>query len=73
MAGPVWSILNWLLAERLRRYGFDDLAGALHQDVLELMARSSFEYYDPHDGSGRGSPDFSWSAALALEFLVWSY
>lgn len=71
--GPVWIILNWLLAEGLRRYGFDDLAGALRRDSLELMVRSGFwEYYDPRDGSGCGSPDFSWSAALAIEFLVQS-
>jgi len=69
--GPVWIILNWLLADGLRRYGFDDLADALRRDSLELMARSGFrEYYDPRDGAGCGSTDFSWSAALALEFLI---
>ncbi len=69
--GPVWIILNWLLANGLRRYGFDDLAEALRHDSLDLIARSGFwEYYDPHDGSGCGSPQFSWSAALAVEFLA---
>ncbi len=68
--GPVWIILNWLLADGLRRYGFDDLADALRRDSLVLMARSGFrEYYDPRDGAGCGSTDFSWSAALALDFL----
>ena len=65
--GPVWIILNWLLADGLRRHGFDTLAETLRRDSLELMARSGFrEYYDPRDGSGCGSTDFSWSAALAL-------
>lgn len=69
--GPVWIILNWLLAEGLRRYGFEALAEELRQDSIELVRRSGFwEYYDPRDGSGCGSPDFSWSAALALEFLA---
>jgi glycogen debranching enzyme len=68
--GPVWIIANWLLAQGLGRYGFHDLAEALRRDALELIARSGFrEYYDPHDGSGCGSADFSWSAALALDFL----
>lgn len=68
--GPVWIILNWLLADGLRRYGFDDLADVLRRDSLELIARSGFwEYFDAGDGSGCGSPDFSWSAALAIEFL----
>lgn len=69
--GPVWIILNWLLCDGLRRYGFDDLARALRNDSLELIVRSGFwEYYDPRDGSGCGSGDFSWSAALAIEFLA---
>jgi len=68
--GPVWIILNWLLADGLRRYGFNDLAEALRRDSLELITRSGFrEYYDPRDGSGCGSTDFSWSAALAIELL----
>jgi len=59
-----------LLADGLRRYGFDDLADALRRDSLELMTRSGFrEYYDPRDGDGCGSTDFSWSAALAIELL----
>jgi len=69
--GPIWIILNWLLADGLRRYGYHDIADVLRRDSLELMARSGFwEYYDPRDASGCGSLDFSWSAALALEFLA---
>ena len=69
--GPVWIILNWLLSDGLRRYGFVDLAEALRRDSLDLMERSGFrEYYDPRDGTGCGSPQFSWSAALAIEFLA---
>ncbi|HSL28877.1 MAG TPA: hypothetical protein VK900_06715, partial [Anaerolineales bacterium] len=66
--GPVWIITNWLVIEGLRRYGYDDLAGTIRQDSLSLMEGAGFrEYYDPRDGSGCGSTDFSWSAALALE------
>ncbi len=66
--GPVWIILNWLVWQGLRRYGFDHLAETLRQDSLELITRSGFrEYYDPRDGSGCGSVAFSWSAALAFE------
>jgi len=69
--GPVWIILNWLLSDGLRRYGFVDLAEALRRDSLDLMERSGFrEYYDARDGTGCGSPQFSWSAALAIEFLA---
>jgi mannosylglycerate hydrolase len=71
--GPVWIIMNWFLIEGLRRYGYDDLAEVIRQDTLGLIETAGFrEYYDPRDGSGCGSVDFSWSAALALELSVTS-
>lgn len=69
--GPVWIILNWLVADGLRRYGYYDLAEALVRDSMALVRCAGFrEYYDPRDGAGLGSTDFSWSAALALEFMA---
>ena len=66
--GPVWIIMNWFLIEGLQRYGYTDLAETIRQDSFSLLDASGFrEYYDPRDGSGAGSTDFSWSAALALE------
>jgi len=66
--GPVWIIMNWLVEDGLRRYGYLDLADRLRADSLGLLQASGFwEYFDSVDGSGCGSPDFSWSAALALE------
>ncbi len=66
--GPVWIIMNWFLIEGLQRYGYDDLAEVIRQDTLGLIGTAGFrEYYDARDGSGCGSTDFSWSAALALE------
>jgi hypothetical protein len=34
-----------------------------------LRENGIWEYYDPQTGEGLGSPDFSWSAALALDLL----
>jgi len=66
--GPVWIIMNWFLIEGLRRYGYDDLARNIQDDTLGLIEEGGFrEYYDVRDGSGCGSTDFSWSAALAIE------
>src|SRR3972149_5259684 len=66
--GPIWIIMNWLLTLGLACFGNQDLAGGLRQHSLELVSRSGFrEYYDTRDGSGCGSPDFSWSAALTFE------
>jgi len=69
--GPVWIIMNWFLIEGLRRYGYDDLANVVQHDTLGLIEAAGFrEYYDARDGSGCGSGDFSWSAALALELTM---
>jgi len=66
--GPVWVIMNWLIFEGLRRYRYDDLAQALRRDTVGLIEGAGFrEYYDARDGSGCGSTDFSWSAALLIE------
>jgi glycogen debranching enzyme len=66
--GPVWIIMNWFIIEGLRRYGYVDLADIIRQDTLGLMEAGGFrEYYDARDGSGCGSTEFSWSAALAIE------
>ncbi|MGB8983954.1 MAG: trehalase family glycosidase [Anaerolineales bacterium] len=66
--GPVWVIMNWFIIEGLQRYGYHDLAAVIRQDTLSLVEANGFrEYYDARDGSGCGSADFSWSAALAIE------
>jgi len=66
--GPVWIIMNWFVIEGLQRYGYMDLADVIRQDTIGLVEAAGFrEYYDARDGSGCGSSDFSWSAALTLE------
>jgi glycogen debranching enzyme len=66
--GPVWIIMNWFIIDGVRRYGYDDLADIIRRDTLSLIESAGFrEYYDARDGSGCGSDDFSWSAALTLE------
>ena len=68
--GPVWIIMNWFIMEGLSRYGYHELAESVRQDSLRLVETSGFrEYYDARDGSGCGSTDFSWSAALTFELL----
>ncbi len=69
--GPIWIILNWLLEDGLRQYGYHEFAEEILRDSLKLIMRAGFwEYYDPRDGSGCGSPNFSWTAALAIDWLA---
>ncbi len=68
--GPAWINMTWLIADGLDRQGRADLAEELRAGSLTLCDRIGFhEYFDPARGTGHGSDDFSWSAALVLEIL----
>nr|WP_245694585.1 hypothetical protein [Streptomyces abyssalis] len=68
--GPAWFNVNWLLERGLRRCGETERADTLRADVLGAAAASRFaEYLDPYTGAARGTRDFSWTAALALDLL----
>jgi len=66
--GPTWVNMNWLIIDGLKRYGFKDHAAALTETTLEMVERSGCsEYFDPLSGEAAGAPNFSWTAALALD------
>lgn len=68
--GPTWINMNWLVIDGLERYGYHDHAAALREVTLDLVAmHGCYEYFDPLDGSPLGSPNFSWTAALAIDLL----
>jgi hypothetical protein len=68
--GPSWANTNWLIIDGLRRYGFNTHADALTESTLEMISRAGFyEYFSPVDGSPAGVENFSWTAALAIDFL----
>lgn len=68
--GPTWINTNWLIIDGLKRYGFKEHAEALTKISLELVRKNGFyEYFDPTTGLGAGIDNFSWSAALAIDFL----
>lgn len=68
--GPAWFNTNWLVVNGLRRHGATAAADALTDAVLGAADSSCFaEYVDPYTGQGRGSTDFSWTAAVVLDLL----
>jgi glycogen debranching enzyme len=68
--GPTWLNMNWLITDGLRRYGFDDKADKIIASSLEMVKKSGFsEYFSPLNGSPAGAENFSWSAAVILDFL----
>lgn len=61
--GPTWVNMNWLLAPVVGR----DLVDR----TLALVEREGFrEYYHPETGEGLGARDFTWTAALVLDWLA---
>jgi glycogen debranching enzyme len=68
--GPSWLNTNWLICEGLKQYGYHDHAAALRETSLEMVDKSGFaEYFDPNTGEALGARNFSWTAALAIDFL----
>ena len=68
--GSVWININWMIAQGLRRYGYTLKADSIQKDLLQLPIRFGFyEYFDSSDGSGYGSDNFSWTAALFIDLV----
>ncbi len=66
--GPCWINVMWVIAEGLDRSGDDELAARVRDGILALVGGSGcFEYFDPVTRRGCGSPNFAWSAALAID------
>ncbi|MCP4681165.1 MAG: DUF547 domain-containing protein [Desulfobacterales bacterium] len=71
--GPVWININWMIAQGLKNYGYQEKADEMKQDIIQLPVRFGFhEYFDSHTGKGYGSDSFSWTAALFID-LVYEY
>jgi glycogen debranching enzyme len=68
--GPVWVLVNWLVADGLARAGSREKAASLADQTRRLVEQGFTEYYDPRDGTGIGGHGFSWSAALTLDWLT---
>jgi len=68
--GPTWFNTNWLVADGLRRYGYKEHADILIESSLELVKSGKFhEYYNPLSGAPLGTDNFSWTAAITIDWL----
>lgn len=69
--GPVWPVFNWLLTWALRRDGEEVLADKLSTvAIAELEDGTYAEYYHALTGEPLGSHNQSWTAAVALDWLL---
>ena len=67
---PVWLVMNYMIADGLRRESESAVADHIVRSSLELITESGFaEYYDPTSGEACGGGRFTWTAAMVIEFL----
>lgn len=65
--GPVWAVVNYMIATGLGEAGHADWAARVRDDTLALIGSTGFyEAFSPIDGTGSGGDDFSWTAAVWL-------
>jgi hypothetical protein len=69
--GPVWPVFTWLLTWALRRSGETAAAARLRSASLDQLGDGTLaEYYHPMTGAALGSFNQSWTAAVALDWLL---
>ncbi len=68
--GPVWLIVNYMIAVGLRDAGQKDLVQRIVDDSIALIEKSGFaEYYGPIHATPCGGDTFTWTAAMVIEFF----
>ncbi len=69
--GPTWININWMLYKGLKKYGFGKQASDLKKAIIDLVGEHGFyEYYNPVNGDGLGTDNFSWTASLIIDLLL---
>ena len=65
--GPIWAVVNWMIAEGFAASGHERLATTIRAHTRALIGTAGLaEYFDPVSGRGLGGADFSWTAAVQL-------
>ncbi len=68
--GPAWLIVNYMVSDGLMRDGHERTAARIIDDSVKLILSGGFsEYFDPITGEPCGGSDFTWTAAMVIEFL----
>lgn len=67
--GPVWLVVNWLIAMGFETSGDTARAERVRADSRALVEKGGFyEYFSPLDGAPLGGGDFTWTAAAWLDW-----
>ena len=67
--GPVWPVVNALVGIGLEEASLFDEAEMVRDATARLIKAGGFsEYFDPCDGSPAGGREFTWTAAIWLDW-----
>lgn len=68
--GPVWLIVNTMIADGLAQAGETAMADRISADSIGLIEEGGFaEYYDPITAQPCGGAQFTWTAAMVIDIL----
>ena len=74
--GPIWPQMNWLIYHGLKKYGRDDLAERVKDDLINLVSLFGFhEYFEAQRDlvktthGGYGGDKFSWTASSVIDLI----
>jgi Trehalase len=84
--GNIWMPEAWIIVKGLFKYGYEAEAKDIARRLIEMMSHQAqfikdhpqfacvpAEYYDSRTGEARNNRRFSWSSAVAMEFLLGNY
>jgi hypothetical protein len=84
--GNIWMPETWIIVKALFKYGYADEAESMVARLLNMMSNQSAsvgafqqfacspaEWYDSRTGLGQNNRAFSWSSAVAMDFLLGNY
>lgn len=68
--GPIWLIVNYMIADGLERADQHQMADRIRLDSLQLIEQSGFaENHDPITAEPCGGAHFTWTAAMVIEIF----
>ena len=68
--GPIWINCNWIVYQGLKNKD-KIFSNFIKEKTIDLLNKKGFhEYYSCKNGNAMGAYNFSWSAALYLDFVL---
>ena len=84
--GNIWMPEAWIVVKGMYKYGYGPEAASMARRLLDMMEHQAAftpghpqyacvpaEYYDCRTGAAQNNRRFSWSSAVAMDFLLGNY